>query len=290
MHVLNRVTLTKLVTCSVLSIALLSACKSTKSEHQQYTELQRSFSYEAYSGVSDTSVDTIAYGYKTLQKERLKQVGEIEPTLTHAMMSYILSMGLSNDFAIAESDLALAKAIDIRGKYLAYSAQSLAFYNKGWRKMAKQKADFIRTDPLFKTVSQSYPKEQLISYLIIGSVAVRDGDLATVQNMFYVIGEQIEKPWLPSLAKAITVTLNGSMLESLVMLKDISTDPSLNAYEQAKISELIGIAGSKLSDKNKRQQITRITDDFFLDRIKDNSVSLYRDLITNLQKYTDQVL
>ncbi|AXV64526.1 hypothetical protein D0907_04130 [Pseudoalteromonas lipolytica] len=156
--------------------------------------------------------------------------------------------------------------------------------------MAKQKADFIRTDPLFKTVSQSYPKEQLISYLIIGSVAVRDGDLATVQNMFYVIGEQIEKPWLPSLAKAITVTLNGSMLESLIMLKDISTDPSLNAYEQEKISELIGIVGSKLSDKNKRQQITRITDDFFLDRIKDNSVSLYRDLITNLQKYTEQVL
>ncbi|WP_278369563.1 hypothetical protein, partial [Pseudoalteromonas lipolytica] len=57
-----------------------------------------------------------------------------------------------------------------------------------------------------------------------------------------------------------------------------------------KISELIGIVGSKLSDKNKRQQITRITDDFFLDRIKDNSVSLYRDLLTDLQKYTEQVL
>ena len=108
--------------------------------------------------------------------------------------------------------------------------------------------------------------------------------------MFYVIGEQIEKPWLPSLAKALTVTLNGSTIDSLVMLKDISTDPSLNGYEREKIAELMDVAQSKLSDKKKRQKITYIADDFFLDRIKDKSSTLYRDLITDLQKYTEQVL
>ena len=50
------------------------------------------------------------------------------------------------------------------------------------------------------------------------------------------------------------------------------------------------VAQSKLSDKKKRQKITRIADDFFLDRIKDKSSTLYRDLITDLQKYTEQVL
>ena len=290
MTALNSIPFVKLAACSLFCVALLSGCKSTKTEQQQYADLQDSFSYETYRGVSNTSVDTIAYGYNKLQKEQLEQIGAIEPTLTHAMMSYILSLGVSKDFAIAESDLALAKATDMRGKYLAYSAQSLAFYNKGWRKMAKQKADFIRTDPLFATVSQSYPKEQLISYLILGSVAVRDGDLATAQNMFYVIGEQIEKPWLPSLAKALTVALNGSTIDSLIMLKDISTDPSLNGYEREKIAELMDVAQSKLSDKKKRQKITSIADDFFLDRIKDKSSILYRDLITDLQKYTEQVL
>lgn len=290
MNTLKKHMIIKQLALLVIAVFFLSGCKSTKTEQQQYAQLQSSFSYGTYSGLSDTGVETIAYGYNRINKDQLEDLGAIDPTLTHAMMSYFFSLGVSQDFAIAESDLALAKAHDLRSQYLAFSAQSLAFYNKGWRKMAKQKADFIRTDPVFRNVSQSYPKEQLVSYLILGSVAIREGDLHTTQNMFQVIAEQTQKPWLPSLAKAVSVILNGSMIDAVVMLKDISTDPTLNQYERDKIAEVIGIASSDLKVSRKKQQITQLTDDFFLDRIKDKSTKVYRNLISELQNYTKQIL
>ena len=108
--------------------------------------------------------------------------------------------------------------------------------------------------------------------------------------MFQVIAEQTQKPWLPSLAKAVSVILNGSMIDAVVMLKDISTDPTLNQYERDKIAEVIGIASSDLKVSRKKQQITQLTDDFFLDRIKDKSTKVYRNLISELQNYTKQIL
>lgn len=95
---------------------------------------------------------------------------------------------------------------------------------------------------MFSVVKSSYPKDQLIAYLILGSSAVHNGDLTTANEMFTIIGEYIDKPWLPSVAKAVTFAFNCSFFNAVDMLQVLLSDPSLTQYERAKLAELKVIA------------------------------------------------
>ncbi|MDQ9091121.1 hypothetical protein RC083_05895 [Pseudoalteromonas haloplanktis] len=284
--------LTKIAVFVGLSIALIG-CRSTKTEQQQYHELQDGIFYGAYYGVSTVSVDTLAYTYNTVQELNESEnelLESIDPAITHATLSFLIGLGVSADFAVAESDLAYKKADNPRAKYLAYSAQSLAFYSQGWRGLAKQRADLIKHDPMFAAVKTSYPKDQLIAYLILGSSAVHNGDLTTANEMFTIIGEQIDKPWLPSVAKAVTFAFNGSFFNAVDMLQVLLTDPSLTQYERAKLAELEVIAQSSLSTTQKQQAMANLADNFVFEKIKSGSSDLYQQYLTDLQSYAKGII
>ena len=48
---------------------------------------------------------------------------------------------------------------------------------------------------------EKYDKEQLIANLIVGSIAVREGNLRVVENTFAKLSKETDKAWIPTLAK-----------------------------------------------------------------------------------------
>lgn len=278
----------KAAVLAIMASLILTGCSSPKTELQHYENLQDGMLYGAYYGVSTLSVDTIAYSYNGIQKLNTSDIelpDSIDPAITHSILSFIIGLGVSTDFAIAESDLAFKKATNARAKYLAYSAQSLAFYNQGWHGLAKQRADIIKHDPMFAAVKDSYPTDQLISYLILGSSAVHNGDISTANEMFTIIGERLGKPWLSGVAKATAFAFNGSFFNAIEMLRVLMSDPALTAYERGKLNEFKEIAQSALSDEQKKKELANAADNFVLEQIKNQSNEFYQQYLSDLQEF-----
>jgi len=176
---------------------------------------------------------------------------ELKRTNTHALLAYMWGLGLNEDFAIADSKLALRKASTAQDKYIAQTSLATAMYNQGWEDLAKDYSNKIQANDEFKGVAEQFKKEQFFSNLMVGSLAIKNGNLKITHAAFTKIAKETNKPWIPSLAITSAMILNGSIFDTQGHIKSLINDPSLTSYERDKLVELKELSMSEV-DKSKK--------------------------------------
>jgi len=270
-----------------LLLSSISVFSSPKSEQKKYAKLQKKWVYKAYRKISKESVRGITQAYNYQTKEQPENT--IDRAYIHALLSFMWSTGLDANFAIAESHLSLQKAVKPKDKYIAQTALSLALYNKGWSELAREQSNQINNNSEFKGFAKKYKKEQLFANLIVGSLAIREGNIKVTQDTFEKIAIETNKPWITTLAKTAALAMTGSIFDATSQFKVLVQDPSLTIYEREKIEEIQLLAKSEMDEKRKQTKVSQLVDGLLFDSIKEQSKTTYKGLVGDLSDYIDDI-
>ncbi|MCW8328839.1 hypothetical protein MD588_08455 [Photobacterium sp. SDRW27] len=279
----------------MISVLLFSYSTSAeaKSEHRQYQKLQKGFFFKAYSKLSRETVRSIADTYnEQLSSDQDKKLSRAQ---IHSLLGLMWSMGLDADYAIADSLLSLKKAKKTKDKYIAHSALSLALYNKGWISLARKQSALLQTNE-FRGYSKKYEQEELFANLIVGSLAIREGNLQATQDTFGKVALKTGRPWIVTLAKTAALTMNGSIINAASQFKAILDDPSLTEYERKKIRDMAKLSKKGQRDSQKQElsngektKMTQKVSNLLFESIERQSKSITQELIGDLKSYTDSI-
>ncbi|WP_440876979.1 hypothetical protein [Thalassotalea sp. PLHSN55] len=261
-----------------------SSYASVESEQKKYDKLQDKWLYKSYYKLSKKTIKGITKVYN-LQADETKQVNSSN---THALLAFMWSMGVNKKFAIADSSLANKNADSIKEQYIAQTVLTIAMYNRGWTELAKDMTQKSQHNPEFSGLSEKFHKEQLFANLMIGSLAIREGDLKVTQEAFNKIALATDKPWLPSLAKTATLAANGSILDAIANTKTLLADPTLTAYEREQLEQLKEKL-TKDGSTGESMDIAQLVDRLIFDSIKTESNQAYQQLISQLSDYIENV-
>lgn len=277
---------------TIIQISLIStlffsvaATASLNSEQKKFTKLEKKWLYKAYRKISTESIRGITQAVNFTSQD----VEKLDRAEIHAILGFMWSLGLDADFAIADSKLALRKSSTLKDKYIAEKALTLAMYNKGWAELANEKSKSIQANPEFTGFAEKYNKEQLIANLIVGSLAIREGNLKVVENTFAKVSQETEKPWISTLAKTATLVLNGSLLDAPGHLTALLSDPALTAYERERISEISDLAAGEMTEQRKQNKFSQLVNGLMFESLKDSSSMAYKDLVEQLSQYISSV-
>ena len=277
---------------TIIQISLIStlffsvaATASLNSEQKKFNKLEKKWLYKAYRKISTESIRGITQAVNFTSQD----VEKLDRAEIHAILGFMWSLGLDADFAIADSKLALRKSSTLKDKYIAEKALTLAMYNKGWVELANAKSKSIQADPEFTGFAEKYNKEQLIANLIVGSLAIREGNLKVVENTFAKVSQETEKPWISTLAKTATLVLNGSLLDAPGHLTALLSDPTLTAYERERISEISELAAGEMTEQRKQNKFSQLVNSLMFESLKDSSSMAYKDLVEQLSQYISSV-
>jgi len=268
-----------------LLVLSLPTYASLKSEGKRYKKLQKEWIYKGYYKMSKESIKGITRVYNS-QAEEGK---ELTRTNTHTLLAYMWSLGINEDFAIADSKLALRKAKTPKDKYIAQTSLATAMYNQGWEQLAEDYANKIQTNSEFTGVAEQFEKEQVFSNLMVGSLAVKNGNLKLAHSAFGKIALETNKPWIPTLAVTSAMVLNGSILDMPGHIKTLINDPTLTSYEREKLVELKAFSMSKLDESKKNKKMEQLINSLIFESIKNESNNALKGIVNDLNDYISSV-
>lgn len=239
---------------AIILAASLAGCASQPlTEQQRYQKLQEGWTYRAYRKVSKESLNPLI---KTYNHERLKAGrSTVDESFAHALVGFSWSLALKPDFALAEAQLSERKADDVRERYLAHTTRSIAFYQKDWRQLASSESLFAKQLLADNNLTEDYDKKQAIAQLIVGSLAVMEGDAGVARSSFMTVGTYLDKPWLPTLAQSAAYIYSNKWTESARLLKSLLQEGNFPEQERAFISDLA--QGAERQDHNIKNSIGR---------------------------------
>jgi hypothetical protein len=268
-----------------LLVISLPTFASLKSDGKRYKKLQKEWIYKGYYKMSKESIKGITRIYN-LQAE---EGSELTRTDTHTLLAYMWSLGLNEDFAIADSKLALRKAKTPKDKYIAQTSLATAMYNQGWGDLAKDYSNEIEANDEFKGVAGQFQKEQLFSNLMVGSLAIKNGNLKLTHSAFTKIGVETNKPWIPTLAITSAMILNGSILDTPGHIKALINDPTLTSYEREKLVELKEFSMSEIDKTKKDKKMEQLINSLIFDSIKNESSNAIKGIVNELRDYISDI-
>ncbi len=233
---------------SFLLFLCVGGCASQpKTEQQKYAKLQDGLKYNSYRKLSKTGLGAAIDTYNFVMEKEGKP--EVTKAYVFAMSGFVWSMALQPDFAIADTNTALKRNESDKSKYISLATQSMAFYQKGWDQLGDQYGSEAKALLQGGEVGRKFDKEQQITHLVLGSLAIYNEDTLLAQNSFEQLGEAIDKPWLPDLARAVTGLKKGGVSEPIRLLRGLQNDKHLSSSERA-LLERMQKEISSMSEKN----------------------------------------
>lgn len=238
-------------------ILLLSACASTpKTEQQQYDEMQDSLSYVTLEQLSGKTVNPSLYLYNKQLKS--DDYPEVHPELVHSLASVIFAIGRKPMWAVVEANLALNAAKDDTGRYVAYSALSIALYSNGWEGLGAKYAAKASALENGASLDDKYKDSRLTAKVIVGIFAINQGDGEAAEKLFTELGAETGNTWLPLAAHGAAIAISGPDLSTVPKLKKLASRSADTLAEKQKLSELQAIAVENQSNPNESDNKTNV--------------------------------
>ena len=250
-------TITALVAC-----AFLTACSSTpKTEFQQYQDLQTSFTYTSYEALSKVTVtplvkvlnykQPLAADLSEQEREKKRQMNErhqVDVTAFHGLLSAIHSLQDFCTWSTAEADMAVKRAKNSHGEYIANSALSMAMQCNNWPGLAQTyeaKASLLENG---KSLDKRHETMRLVAKTILGMNAVKNGNGPAAQNAFEELAEKINEPWIPVAVHGAAIIVDGPGISSVSKIRALLKQDGLTYTARQKLKQLELIA-AKGEDK-----------------------------------------
>jgi len=281
---------------TILAILIASSmfvgCASQNlTEAERYTKLQKSLKYRAYQKLSKAGIDSTV---KLYNKARRKE-GKSETTreYIHALTGFVWTMTLNPNFALAEEELALKRGKSPRDHYIGLATKSIAFYEKGWSQLAKEASLQAKSLDQDNGFASQYDKQQQISLLVVGSLAIYEGDSVVAQDAFKALGEQTGKPWLPVLAQGAGLVTSGGFSEGYRLLRGLSNDQRLSEHERQSIAKLSDRLSKSMSNNSNGNadpvSVGRLTSEYIFNILTDKTDESFHGLVKSIRKKMDKV-
>lgn len=264
----------------LLAVLLCSACTSTQlTEQERYAKLQKGIKYNSYRKLSKAGIGAAVDTYNFAMER------ENKPTATKgyvfAVSAFVWSMAMQSEFALADANTALARNDSDKSRYIALATQSLAFYQKGWNSLGDQYTNEAKALLNEGKTERKFETERQISQLVLGSLAMYNGDTVLAQNSFTQLGESIDRPWLADIARAVSLVTGGQFSEALRLMKALSDDDALSSREKQWLNSFSGeIKKLKIKDSPSTKSLYAMVSRFAYgalrksDKKKDESVDL----------------
>ena len=264
----------------ILGASLAGCASQPLTEQQRYQKLQEGWTYRAYRKVSKESLNPLI---KTYNQERLKTGrSTVDESFAHALVGFSWSLALKPDFALAEAQLSERKAGDVRERYLAHTTRAIAFYQKDWRQLASSESHFAKQLLADNNLTEDYDKKQAIAQLIVGSLAVMEGDAGVARSSFMTVGTYLDKPWLPTLAQSAAYVYSSKWTESARLLKSLLQEGNFPEQERAFISDLV--QGAERQDHNIKDSIGRYLKQEFMQSFNQDDDSFLSEVEAYMRK------
>lgn len=230
-------------------ILLLSACASTpKTEQQQYDEMRDSLSYRTLEQLSGKTVNP---GLSLYNKQlKSDEHPEIHPELVHSLAAVIFAIGRKPMWATVEANLALEAAKDDSGRYVAYSALSIALYSNGWEGLGARYAAMATALENGASLDEKYKDSRLTAKVIVGIFAINQGDGEAAEKLFAELGTETGNTWLPLAAHGAAIAVSGPDLSTVSKLQTLASRSAKTIAEQQKLAEIQTIAEQNQDNPN----------------------------------------
>ncbi len=210
-----------LVVCAVMGF--ITGCDFTKTEQEQYADLQDGFIYKSYQKISRKTVPLAVTTYKR-EHEKISDDTPVNLTNfdTHFGLALLLVTTFKYDLALAESNISSEYAVSDVEKALAQSLISFIMYQKKWPTLAREQS--AQANALLKG-------------------AELDGEISVEQlhDMFAVVflllafqesDEQLMQEVLPRISWVQSNAEVGSLCEALMLIRLGDYTKGFNQLEQ----------------------------------------------------------
>ncbi|TCI02185.1 hypothetical protein EZV61_14705 [Corallincola luteus] len=267
-----------------VSVFFLVACASTqKSEKAQYEETRKSFSYVSFQKLSKHTVDPSLELYN--KKVKSAEADEVHKELVHSMASVGLALGQYPVFSLAEAELARKAASDDPGKYVAYSAFSLALYSNGWEGLGAEYAAKARLLANGVELDRKYQKSRITAKAILGMVAVSQGDGPAAEALFAELAEESGQEWLPIASHGAAIIIDGPSLQTVEKIETLVSRSDIPFSAKQKLLELQILADTYQGEQRKaKAEVSELITKWSLDALREVGDASTASLVDSVVK------
>lgn len=223
--------------------SLLGACSSKPpTEQERYNEMRNTFSYYSLETLSGNTVDPALALYNNNLKDPTSP--RLKPELFHSLASVSFAMAGLQKWAAAEGALALKAANDDYGRYVAYSALSVAFYSNGLKGMGEEYAAKARLLNDGRFHNQQFQDSRVSAQVVLGVNAIAQGDGPAAESLFSELGALSGHEWLGVAAHGAAIMADGPGFSTISKIKALANSPKMTFEQRQKLAELEVIAAN----------------------------------------------
>ncbi|NQZ07854.1 MAG: hypothetical protein HRT35_11895 [Algicola sp.] len=219
--------------------------------------MRNTFTYYTYEKLSGNTVDPALALYNNALKDPTSP--RLKPELIHSLASVSLAMAGQPRLAAAEGALALEAANDDYGRYVAYSALSVAFYSNSLKGMGEEyaaKARLINDGMTHKEHDQKFQDSRITAKVVLGVNAIAQGDGPAAESLFSELGALSGNEWLGIAAHGAAIMADGPGFSTLSKLKSLANSPMITFEQKQKLAELEVIAANSENAPTKMKNQT----------------------------------
>lgn len=207
----------------LLGLLALAGCHRG-TEEQRYERLKSGLKYRTYKTLSKETVHLSFASYTAATSEKVDPEYEASGRL---LLGYFWAVSGKTAFALAEANIITETCETPRDRYLASELRSMAFYQRGWKKLAQQEHGqnqaWLQSDPNLGIS----PRDLLAAHLLLATVAMQQHELGMARLHLSEVAMITGVDWPYRIVDAMDDLEHGRIQEGLVKLKAIANDPSL---------------------------------------------------------------
>lgn len=204
-------------------LILFSECssKTLRKQRKKYDKATSGVKYRAYKTTSAFAIASSLEKYNQQQPDSL----QIHGHYAHLLLGYFWSVSGKSSFAFAEADIVEEKSNEIGDphvKYLGQSLRSIAMYQAGWDKLAKEESTKAREHSTDQASTRKY--EAAVFYVLMGTVYIHEKDFKMASPFWNGFATETGIHWPYQMSDAAADFQAGNAQQGWQKVKTISQD------------------------------------------------------------------
>lgn len=226
------------------SLLLLTAC-GEKTEQQQLDALRSGFIYKRYSQASRQGVP-VAYeawrlGARLAESEPPPALTPEDECMIHGLLGYSALIGSKTTMAIAEADIVDDSPACQNYNQITAALRAVAFKRNQWPYLAHEQSELAASGGKVlneqKTIEAR--RRMLVIHVLLGYLAISDGDWERSQVHSDAIAIALEQPWIRDFCRAANAIASGDVRQGLVTFKKLARNPQVPLTIRTELQQAI---------------------------------------------------
>ncbi|MFH0865578.1 MAG: hypothetical protein V1904_05260 [Bacteroidota bacterium] len=268
----------------LLFLFLFSCGGSTDPEQKEYDSMCSSLKFKSYKTLSENTIPPILLVYNSTAHEDDLVLSE---SVLRLLIGYSWAVNDKPDYAVAESNIIQdISNSDKDLKFLAYSLEALALYEKGLKTMAGDKS-FKASSLLNEMPSTKSTEMKKVAYhLLLGTLCIYEKNFQGARFHFAAFNSVTKMEWPYLICDAMADINEGKTKQALKKIKTIAENKDIPEEVRNSLLETLKSVEKDTKDINPKLFWTKVISQALYNAIKTSAIEgidKISELMQNIQ-------